>query len=114
MFVFKIFKTLLKTFFIFIFGCFIFFNIPHIQKKIINEVVKYSNKKNNFTIKFDDCYIKYFHIITLKNLRIHKKDDAEIITSTTLEININPIQRSCKQNQKMKKKMFYKGSWIFL
>ena len=92
MFVFKIFKTLLKTLFIFIFGCFIFFNIPHIQKKIINEVVKYSNEKNNFTIKFDDCYIKYFHIIALKNLRIQKKDATEIITSTTLEININPIK----------------------
>ena len=92
MFVFKIFKTLLKTFFIFIFGCFIFFNIPHIQKKIINELVKYSNEKNNFTIKFDDCYIKYFHIIALKNLRIQKKDATEIITSTTLEININPIK----------------------
>ncbi|MBQ2350193.1 MAG: translocation/assembly module TamB domain-containing protein [Cytophagales bacterium] len=71
---------------------FILINVPVVQKKIFSEVCDAFYRKNNFIIQYEDVFVKYFHIVCIKNLKVFAKDSSKnLLNVSYLRLKLDPF-----------------------
>ena len=67
-------------------------NLPVVQKKILSKVCNVIQRKNNFIIQYEDVVVKYFHTISVKNLKIFNKGSNKSFFSVgSFRLSISPF-----------------------